>query len=102
VKKQKLVIKRLIWNEKNSAHIALHNILPSEVEEVCYGERIERKGHKNRVFLVGSTQQGRMLSVILDPTDEKEVYFPVTAYDASKRSIKDYEDEKRVGGEEVA
>ena len=99
---KKVRIKKLLWSEKNIAHIALHNILPSEVEEVCYGERIERKGHSNRAFLVGLTQQGRMLSVILDPTEEEGVYFPVTAYDASKRSIKDYEDEKSGGGEEAA
>jgi hypothetical protein len=99
---KKILIKKLLWNEKNIAHIALHNILPSEVEEVCYGDRIECKGHKNRAFLVGSTQKGRMLSVILDPTEEEGVYFPVTAYDASKRSIKDYEDEKRLGAEEAA
>ena len=100
--KKKIIIKKLLWNEKNIAHIALHNILPSEVEEVCQGDRIERKGHINRAFLVGPTHTGRMLSVILDPTAEIGVYYPVTAYEASKRSIQDYQEEKKRGGEEAA
>lgn len=100
--KREIVIKQLIWDEKNVAHIALHDILPSEVEDVCQGDRIERTGHKNRIFLIGQTQTGRMLSVILNLTDEAGVYYPVTAYEASKKSIQDYQEEIEQGGEEAA
>lgn len=96
---RKIVIKKLLWNEKNITHIALHNILPSEVEEVCQSDRIERKGYKNRAFLVGTTIKGRMLTVILDPTNKTGVYFPVTAYKASKRSMQAYQAKKKQGGE---
>lgn len=96
---RKIVINELLWNKKNIAHIAEHNILPSEVEEVCQGDRIERKGYKNRLFLVGPTGKGRMLSVVLDATDELGVYYPVTAYKASLASIQDYREEKKQGGE---
>jgi hypothetical protein len=94
--------KKFIWNEKNIAHIARHDVIPAEVEEVCHGDRIDRKGHENRAFLVGPTSTGRILTVILDPTEETGVYFPVTAYDASKTSIRDYENEKNEGGEKAA
>jgi hypothetical protein len=43
-----------------------------------------------------------MLTVILNKTEQADVYRPITAYEASKRSIKDYQEEKKRGGEEAA
>ena len=100
--KKKLVIKRLIWDEWNIAHIARHNVIPQEVQEVCERRPVERKGHKNRIFLIGHTEKNRMLTVILNQAEQENVYRPITAYDASKRSIKDYQEEKQLGGEEAA
>jgi hypothetical protein len=99
--KRKIIVRELLWNQHNIAHIGLHDILPSEVEEVCQGDRIERQGHVNRIFLVGKTAAGRILAVVLDPTEDPQVYKPVTAYDASKASIRDYLDETQ-GGEDKA
>jgi len=100
--KKKLVIKRLVWDEWNIAHIARHNVIPQEVQEVYEGQPVERKGHRNRIFLIGQTEKNRMLTVILNQTEQEDVYRPITAYDASKRSIKDYQEEKKLGGEEAA
>jgi hypothetical protein len=102
MKKRPIVIRQLLWNDANSAHIARHKIVPAEVEEVCRGDRIERAGHVGRIFLVGKTQAGRMLSVVLDPTPIPEVYKPVTAYDSSKASVQDYLNETQGGEEEAA
>jgi hypothetical protein len=95
----KIIIKKLLWDWWNIAHIAAHKITPREVQEVCDREPVVRKGHKNRIFLIGSTEKGRMVSVILDPTEQADVYKPVTAYEASKTSIQDYQEEKNKGGE---
>ena len=100
--KKKLVIKSLIWDDWNVAHIAQHDVLPNEVEEVCAGNRIEREAYRQRIFLVGTTKIGRILTVILEPREEQGVYRPITAYEASKRSIKDYQEENKRGGEEAA
>ena len=102
MKKKKLVIKSLIWDEWNIGHIARHNVIPKEVEEVCERQPVERKGHKNRIFLIGKTEKNRMLTVILNPTEQENIYRPITEYDASKRSMKDYQEEKQLGGEEAA
>lgn len=91
-------IKDLIWNEKNIAHIARHGVTPEIYEEVCYGPHIERKGHEGRLFLVGQTKGGRMLSLVLEPKGEGRFY-PITAHDSSKRSKAEYEEEK--GGVKV-
>ena len=92
--KKKLVIKSLIWDAWNVAHIARHDVLPEEVEEVCAGNRIVREAYRQRIFLVGTTKIGRILTVILEPTEDQVVYKPITAYDASNRSIKAYQEEK--------
>jgi hypothetical protein len=93
VEKKRITIKRLVWNDWNVPHIAKHNVLPVEVDEVCGGSRIEREGHRERIFLVGPTKAMRMLAIVLEPTEEDGVYKPMTAYDASKRNIDDYEKE---------
>jgi len=100
--KKKLVIKSLIWDDWNVAHIARHDVLPNEVEEVCTGNRIEREAYRQRIFLVGTTKTGRILTVILEPREEQGFYRPITAYDSSKRSIKAYREENKRGGEEAA
>jgi uncharacterized DUF497 family protein len=100
VSKKKFVVKKLIWDRLNITHIARHDVIPDEVKEVCKGNPVERKGHKNRLFLIGKTKADRMLTVILNPTEIEEVYRPITAYDASKSSIKTYEEVKR-GGESI-
>ena len=69
---------------------------------MCAGNRIEREAYRQRIFLVGTTKTGRILTVILEPREEKGVYRPITAYDASKRSIKAYQEENKRGGEEAA
>lgn len=98
---KKIIIKQLIWDNWNIEHIALHNIMPEEVQEVCDREPVQREGHKNRIFLIGLTKSNRMLTVILEPTDKEDVYRPITAYDASKRSIQDYQEEKKQGGDKT-
>lgn len=92
-----LNVLRLIWDSWNIAHIARHNVTPEEVEEVCHTDPVAQKGKKGRLLVFGPTKNGRMLVVILDP-EEEGVYYPVTAYKASKKLIKIYLNQK--GGEE--
>jgi uncharacterized DUF497 family protein len=99
---QKIIIKKLTWDAKNISHIARHQVTPAEVEEVCRGDRIERQGFEQRAFLVGKSRKGRFLGVVLGPTDATDVYRPITAFDASKASIKEYLEEKNRGGEQAA
>jgi uncharacterized DUF497 family protein len=99
VNNKDFVVEKLEWDEVNIAHIARHNISTDEVEEVCDREPVVKEGHKNRLFLIGSTKQGRMVTVILNPTEREDEYRPITAYEASKSSIRVYEEEIRKGGE---
>lgn len=94
-----LSIQRLIWDEWNVIHIARHNVIPDEVEDVCYGEPVVQQGKKGRLLVFGPTKTGRMISVVLDFEESKGVYYVVTARATSKRERAIYTKEK--GGDNL-
>jgi uncharacterized DUF497 family protein len=80
------------------AHIARHEIIPDEVEEVCHGRPIVQDGYGGRSLVIGPTNSGRMLTVVIDPDPlERGVYYPVTARPASRREREIYQQQR--GGE---
>jgi hypothetical protein len=48
-----LVIRRLICEAWNVAHIARHEITPEEVEEFCHGKPIMQEGYGGRSLVIG-------------------------------------------------
>lgn len=89
-----LVIHRLIWNPWNTAHIARHDVTPAEVDELCKAGPLVQEAYKGRLVASGKTAAGRFLVVILAPTPEPDVYYPITAYPASGKYRRMYEQEK--------
>jgi len=78
-----LIIEKLIWDKRNISHIARHHIIPEEIYEVCREEPIVQRGTKrNRLALLGSTSDGRIMNVVLESRG-KGSYYPITAYTAS-------------------
>ena len=69
---------------------------PEEVEQVCHTDPVVQKGKKGRLLVFGPIKNGRILAVILDPEKGKGVYYPVTAYKASRKLIKIYLNQKGV------
>lgn len=92
-----LIIKRLIWDEWNTAHIARHKIIPDEVEKICHSDALVEEGHTGRLLIIGSIKASKMITVIIDPEPEEGAYCVVTARPSSKRERKIYKDKK--GGE---
>jgi uncharacterized DUF497 family protein len=86
-----ITINKLLWDEWNVAHIARHDVSQIEVEEVCHSDPIVEQGKKGRLLIIGYSLNKRILSIILDPEDQKDVYYPVTARTASKKERKIYE-----------
>lgn len=80
-----LTINRLLWDTWNVAHIARHQVLPDEVVEVCEGDFSERLTYGGRFLLVGPTRHGRMCAVVLESTEQANVFYPVTARPASRK-----------------
>jgi uncharacterized DUF497 family protein len=89
-----LFIHRLIWDAWNVAHIARHHVTPDEVEEVCHGQPITSETYKGRIRVVGLTQSGRILTVILAPTPEAGIYYPITARPADRKERRNYREER--------
>jgi uncharacterized DUF497 family protein len=90
-------VRKLIWDEWNKMHIAKHGIIPDEVEEVCHSDHEEDEAKKGRLMVIGATRSGRLLSIVLDPEEEPEVYYPITARAASRKERRYYREKK--GGE---
>ena len=76
-----LIVRRLIWDTWNTQHVARHRIIPDEVETVCHKNPLVLRGQKKgRLVLIGETEEGRILGVILEAKGKGQ-YYPVTAYD---------------------
>lgn len=78
-----MTIQNLIWDEWNIEHIARHNVEPNEVEEVCKNKHSFTRGRQNTYRVIGQTQGGRYLTVIVAVRGNGNFY-PVTARDSDK------------------
>lgn len=56
-----IVIRHLVWDKGNRAHIARHSVTPDEVEQVCASKFVAFDAHKGRFLIVGLTKSGRAL-----------------------------------------
>lgn len=85
-------VRRLVWDLWNIRHIARHGVSPEEVEEICHKDSLVLRGQqKNRLVIIGKTEEKRILAVILE-SKGNNAYYVVTAYPADnkdKRYIKD-------------
>ena len=94
-----IVVRKLIWDVWNISHIARHHVTPDEVEAICHRDPLILRGQqKNRLVLIGSTEEERMLAVILE-SEGSGIYYPITAYPADKKDIVLYNRLKNKGGE---
>ncbi|MEZ4667875.1 MAG: BrnT family toxin [Anaerolineae bacterium] len=89
-----VVVKKLIWDNWNVAHIARHQVTQEEVEEVCQGEVVVLDAKKGRLMVAGLTTANRFISVVLDPELQEGVYYPVTARSSSRKERRHYTAEK--------
>lgn len=94
-----LSVRRLVWDSKNVAHIALHEMIPEDVEQLCHNQPVFETGKLGRLLVFGPTETGRMVTAVLDATAEQGVYYVVTARPASRRERRIY-GEQTQGGEE--
>lgn len=62
-------IYEFVWNEDIIDHIARHNVIPEEVEEVCSGfplvQRTKSEGENPVYYVLGRTLAGRYLFCVV-------------------------------------
>ena len=75
-------IRSLLWPEDRIEHIAHHNIVPEEVEAVCFGRalvlRTKAQGQNPVYHVLGQTAGGRYLFCVVIQFPDGNGY-PVTA-----------------------
>jgi uncharacterized DUF497 family protein len=92
-----LYVRHLIWDVWNVDHIARHEVNTEKAEDVCHGDPVVQEGKKVRSLVFGPTRAGRLLTVVLDPTEATNVYYVVTARPASRIERAIYATEKQRG-----
>jgi uncharacterized DUF497 family protein len=84
-----ITVRQLIWDDWNVAHIARHDVVAVEVEQVCHGVPLVSETYAGRLRVLGLTVSGRMLTVILAPQGDG-FYYVVTARSMSKKERQIY------------
>lgn len=82
-------VNRLDWNENRREHIAEHRVSIEEVEEIAFGKHYAVRTKQDRYRLIGQTDSGRYLVVIVEP-GEYGWFYPITARDATKNERRLY------------
>lgn len=55
------------WDDDNIGHIARHDVEPWEAEEATQDtDRVHFRTRSGRIFVIGMTEAGRMLAVVLE------------------------------------
>lgn len=84
------------WDEGNISHLSKHRVTPAQAEQVILGDpvdlRLEIVEHEERFVSLGATARGRILVVVT--TWREERVRVVTAFDASKRLVQIFHQQK--------
>jgi uncharacterized DUF497 family protein len=57
-------ISRFEWDEANIEHLARHQVIPAEAEEVFASRYIVYKSRNDCFIALGQTEEGRFLTVV--------------------------------------
>ncbi|HSW97164.1 MAG TPA: BrnT family toxin [Candidatus Saccharimonadales bacterium] len=94
------------WDAANISHIAKHNVVPEEAEEVFYQEPQiitydeEHSTKETRYAFLGKTKQGRLVTIIFTLRGKQnETIRVISARDQSKKERKEYDEEVRKGSD---
>ena len=78
----RIIVKQLVWDERNTEHIKKHNVSVEQVEEIGKNQLAHKRGYSGRYIIIGRSGT-RILSVIIRRV-KTSIYYPVTARDAGK------------------
>lgn len=83
------------WDEHNTIHIARHNVIPKEAEEVFFDkdsvtyEDPKHSVKENRFIIIGKTQAGRLLYQVFTRRGEK--IRVISSRDINRKEVGFYE-----------
>ena len=83
------------WDDANVDHIARHNIIPDEVEEIFTSKHFIFRTRSGRYLALGKTAAGRYLTCIFERREYSGNIRVVTAWDMNTKDRKLFK--KKVG-----
>lgn len=87
--------RELAWSDESEAHIARHNVAPSEVEQVVNSRpRWEHPGVEESLLVYGQTTVGRYLLVVLAGSADGRWYV-ATARDLTATETRTFREKGR-------
>jgi len=87
------------WNESNIEHIARHDVMPDEAEDIFFDtnnvldEDIKHSIVENRFIIIGKTKKGRLLYQIF--TERGNKIRVISSRDINKKEVQLYEKKTR-------
>jgi hypothetical protein len=83
-------IRELVRRDSNEAKLGAHRIAWREVEELVNLDQWVTSIHPDypeQVRIMGQTMAGRWITIVLDPTDEADVWRPVAGWPSEDHEI---------------
>lgn len=87
-------IVELVVESDREDHIARHHVSIDEVNQIVFGEPFIRKAREKRYLIVGQTEAGRYLAVVVAPRG-RDVYGLVTAREADDAERRAYQQHRK-------
>jgi uncharacterized DUF497 family protein len=82
----RITIYFLEFDDHNVEHLARHAIAPEEIEQLTGNPYVTARNPRvaeNRIFMIGRTDGGRMLTIVLEATHDDATWRPITGWDAT-------------------
>ncbi|HZS00395.1 MAG TPA: hypothetical protein VFE37_16895 [Chloroflexota bacterium] len=79
----RVTVEAFVWDDRNLDEIARHGLRFWEVDEVLLGPyRVDpnRPGRRASHLLIGRTENGECVAVPIEPTADRAIWRPVTAW----------------------
>lgn len=78
------------WDEPNAEHIAEHGITDLEVDQLLSNAHliVPKRKRSRRMLLIGRTNGGRVLTVVIERTRHSGTWRPITAWNAASHELK--------------
>ena len=83
-------IRRLLWDDVNDPHLLQHGITADKADELVKLDVwvvSRHPSYPDQVRIVGHTRSGRWLTIVLEPTHLRDVWRPVTGWDATHEEV---------------
>lgn len=80
----------LEFDDENSEHLARHGVTRREVRQLLANQHVSVRNPRraDRRRLIGRTDGGRVLTVVMEPTQDPGTWRPVAGWDAEPPELK--------------